>query len=135
ISVAIGANPGAGALGGTTKKSATAGVASFNNLTISKPGSGYTLTASAAGLTGATSNAFTITTATGAIKGRVTRTGDGVAVSSATVAALESSLGKASTNTGADGTFTMAGLAPGTYDLRVSATGFQSQTLTGVAVA
>ena len=39
------------------------GVATFNNLVIDLPGAGYQLDANAAGLTDATSNAFTITEA------------------------------------------------------------------------
>jgi hypothetical protein len=44
--MAIGANPGAGTLGGTTSKVPVAGVATFNNLSINKSGGGYTLVAS-----------------------------------------------------------------------------------------
>jgi len=36
------------------------GVATFNNLSIDKAGTGYTLTASSAGLTGVTSSSFNI---------------------------------------------------------------------------
>ena len=60
ITVAIGSNPG-GALSGTTTKSASGGVATFNDLSLNKSGTGYTLAVSAAGLTGATSSAFNIT--------------------------------------------------------------------------
>ena len=47
----------------------------FADLSIDQPGNGYTLTASAAGLTSATSNAFNITspTGTGIISGVITR--------------------------------------------------------------
>lgn len=61
VSLAIGSNPGSGTLGGTTSVAAVAGVATFNNLSINNAGAGYTLTASAAGLTGATSGSFNIT--------------------------------------------------------------------------
>jgi YD repeat-containing protein len=63
ITVAIGTNPSSGVLSGTTTKNATSGVASFSDLSIDKAGSGYTLTASSTGLTGATSSAFSITQA------------------------------------------------------------------------
>ncbi|HJR54260.1 MAG TPA: invasin domain 3-containing protein [Gemmatimonadota bacterium] len=63
VTIALGANPGGGTLSGTTTATAVAGVATFANLRISQPGAGYTLTASAAGLTGATSAPFTVTTA------------------------------------------------------------------------
>src|SRR3989441_161654 len=61
ITIAIGSNPGPGTLSGTTTQSAVSGVATFSNLSIEKPGTGYTLTASSTGLTGATSTAFNIT--------------------------------------------------------------------------
>jgi len=61
ITIAFGANPGGGTLLGTTAKTATNGVATFDNLQIQQPGSGYTLRATAAGLTAATSVAFNIT--------------------------------------------------------------------------
>jgi hypothetical protein len=59
ITVAIGANPSAGTLSGTTSHVPTNGVATFNNLSIDKAGAGYTLTATTTGLT-ATSAAFDI---------------------------------------------------------------------------
>src|SRR5207344_1208629 len=61
IAMAIGTNPGGGTLGGTTSVAAVAGVASFSTLSINKTGTGYTLGASATGLTGATSSAFNVT--------------------------------------------------------------------------
>src|SRR5439155_1089414 len=61
ITVAIGANPGGGTLSGTTIVNAVNGVATFSNLSINNPGNGYTLTASASGLTGTTSASFNIT--------------------------------------------------------------------------
>src|SRR5436309_6718861 len=61
ITVAIGTNPASGTLAGTTTVAAVNGVATFANLSINNPGTGYTLTASATGLMGATSNAFNIT--------------------------------------------------------------------------
>jgi hypothetical protein len=60
VTLAIGTNPGAGTLSGTATASAVAGVATFSNLSINKAGTGYTLAASSAGLTGATSSAFNI---------------------------------------------------------------------------
>ena len=60
LTVAIGDNPGGGALSGTPTVSAVNGVATFNNLSISKAASRYTLSAVAAGLAGATSAAFDI---------------------------------------------------------------------------
>ncbi len=64
VTVAIGTNPsGAGTLSGTTTRGAVAGVATFDNLSINLAGNGYTLTAAAGGLSGATSTPFNITPA------------------------------------------------------------------------
>lgn len=61
ITVAIGTNPGGGTLAGTTTASAVNGVARFADPSINNPGTGYTLTASASGLNGATSVLFNVT--------------------------------------------------------------------------
>jgi hypothetical protein len=63
ITLAIGTNPGAGTLSGTATVAASSGVATFTGLSINKAGTGYTLGASSAGLTGATSGTFNITPA------------------------------------------------------------------------
>jgi len=60
VTVAIGTNPSGGTLSGTTTVAAVAGVATFGNLSINTAGAGYTLTAAASGLAGATSAAFSI---------------------------------------------------------------------------
>src|SRR5439155_1193731 len=67
VAVAIGANPGGGALTGTKTVAAVAGVATFSTLTINRTGTGYTLAASASGLTGNTSATFNITPGTTAL--------------------------------------------------------------------
>jgi Pro-kumamolisin, activation domain/Bacterial Ig-like domain (group 3) len=61
VTIAIGTNPGGGTIGGTVTATAVKGIATFNNLTISAPGTGYTLVASASGLTSATSLLFNVT--------------------------------------------------------------------------
>src|SRR5436190_2184361 len=61
ITVALGANPGGGTLAGTTSVNAVSGVATFSTLSINNAGNGYTLLASASGLTGTTSASFNIT--------------------------------------------------------------------------
>lgn len=60
VTVTFGSNPGGGGLGGTRTINAVNGVATFTDLSIQAPGSGYTLVASAAGLASATSTSFTI---------------------------------------------------------------------------
>ncbi len=64
VTVAFGANPGGGALGGTTTVTVQGGVATFGNLSINAAGNGYTLTAGETGLTGATSASFNVVTST-----------------------------------------------------------------------
>lgn len=60
VAMALGANPGGGALGGTLTVNAVNGVATFSNLAVSAAGTGYTLVASASGLASATSAPFTV---------------------------------------------------------------------------
>src|SRR5207244_13450381 len=70
VTVAIGINPGGGALSGTSSVAAAGGIATFSGLSINKTGTGYTLTAGASGVGGgggggggggATSAAFSVT--------------------------------------------------------------------------
>ena len=56
--------PGSGTLGGTVTVSASNGVATFSSLSINNAGTGYTLAATSAGLTAATSSAFNVTAGT-----------------------------------------------------------------------
>jgi hypothetical protein len=62
ITVSFGSNPTGAALGGTTTVSAVNGTATFSTLTVDRPGTGYTLTALASGLTSAASTAFNVVT-------------------------------------------------------------------------
>jgi uncharacterized repeat protein (TIGR01451 family) len=61
VTIAIGTNPGGGTLSGTTTVTAVDGVATFGDLAIDRAGSGYTLAATAGGLSSATSDPFDIT--------------------------------------------------------------------------
>lgn len=61
VTIALGTAPGGGALLGTVTVPAVNGVAAFPDLRIDAPGTGYTLAASAAGLTSATSAPFDVT--------------------------------------------------------------------------
>lgn len=60
VTLDFGTNPGGGLLGGTRTQNAVAGTATFSDLSILKAGVGYTLVASASGLTSATTSAFTV---------------------------------------------------------------------------
>lgn len=60
VTLTFGNNPGGGSLGGTTMTTSAQGVATFQDLLVTKPGAAYTLVAAATGLTSATSNSFTV---------------------------------------------------------------------------
>ncbi|MBI5528600.1 MAG: Ig-like domain-containing protein [Deltaproteobacteria bacterium] len=60
VTIAIGVNPSGGVLSGTLTANPAAGYAGFGDLSIDKPGTGYTLTASSPGLTGAESREFDV---------------------------------------------------------------------------
>src|SRR5712692_863116 len=60
ITVALETNPAGGTLGGTTTAVTVNGIATFSNLSIDNPGTGYTLIATASGLSGATSAPFDV---------------------------------------------------------------------------
>jgi len=62
LTITAGTGSGGARLSGATTVAAVAGVASFSTLSIDKSGTGYKLSATAAGLSGATSAAFAITT-------------------------------------------------------------------------
>jgi len=133
ITVAIGTNPGSGTLNGTTQRNAVSGMAIFADLRINQPGNGYTLTASSPGLTGATSSAFNLV-AGGTISGTVTRTGTGAPIGGASIEVLQASVVKRTATTAANGSYSMSGLPVGTYDVRVNASGYLSQTQGGLGV-
>ena len=60
VTLSLDANPSGGTLSGTVTVSAINGIATFPGLSIDKVGSGYTMAAAAAGLTGDTSPPFDI---------------------------------------------------------------------------
>src|SRR5262249_44695898 len=63
VTLALGSNPGGGGRAAWTAGAASGGVATFGDITVDKTGSGYTLSATAAGVTGADSASFAITPA------------------------------------------------------------------------
>jgi hypothetical protein len=60
VDLRIGFNPSNGSLGGTTTLNAASGVATFSDLTVDQPGTGYTLVAGSGSLTAPTSPAFNV---------------------------------------------------------------------------
>jgi YD repeat-containing protein len=81
------------------------------------------------------SNGVTFTPTAGSLTGTVTRADTSAPINGTLVEALQGGIVKASTNSLADGTYTIAGLIPGTYDVRGSAAGFATQINAGVTVA
>ncbi len=65
VTVALGTNPAGGSLGGTLTTTAIDGVAAFSGLTLDQAVSGYTIQATASGLSSATSQALDVTPSTG----------------------------------------------------------------------
>jgi len=134
IAVAIGTNPAGGILSGTTPKNATSGVAAFSDLSINQPGNGYTLTATSAGLTSATSATFNIIATTGTVGGTVVRASDSNPINGALVKALQGGVLKGSATTAANGSYSIGNLAAGSYDIRASSAGYGTQTQNGQSV-
>src|SRR5438477_2432045 len=64
VTVALGTNPGGGALSGTTTVAAAGGVATFAGLSINRPGTGYTLAAATNGIATKLSTAFNVAAGT-----------------------------------------------------------------------
>jgi Bacterial Ig-like domain (group 1)/Calcineurin-like phosphoesterase len=85
VAIGIGTNAGGGTLSGTTSHGAVSGVATFSGLSIDKSGAGYTLAATASGLTGATSSGFTVSA-------------DGVDVGLSTLASSADTVGQCTTS-------------------------------------
>ena len=85
-------------------------------------------------VSGVDSNGVTFTTTSGSITGTVTRADNSQAIGGALVEALQGGIVKGSTNSLGDGTYSIAALVPGTYDVRASASGFATQINSGVVV-
>jgi streptogramin lyase len=64
VTVALANNPSGAKLNGTTRVTASQGMATFTGLSINKVGSGYTLQVSSSGLTAAVTNAFNVVSST-----------------------------------------------------------------------
>jgi hypothetical protein len=77
VTLAIGSGPAGVTLGGTVTVSATGGLATFPDLRITRPGTGYTLSATATGLAGATSAAFDVSPIPGLATAIAPLAGDG----------------------------------------------------------
>jgi hypothetical protein len=130
IAIAIGTNPGGSTISGTTTIAATSGIATFPNLSLDKADPGYTLAASASGLTGVTSGTFNILSGAGATLVFVTEPPASMAAGAALAPAIQVAVHDNLGNTATDfnGPVTMA------IDNNPSA-GTLSGTVTVAAVA
>lgn len=124
VTIALGANPGGAALGGTLTVAATSGVATFPDLTLDQDGTGYTLAASSAGLTGATSAAFDVGSA-GPAPSAITVTTSGIAFRSMRNDTQDPAIDTLQVG----GTVTWTGLGSGTHHVQsTGAPSFTSQS-------
>jgi hypothetical protein len=115
VTLAIGNNAGGigATLAGTTSVNAIVGVATFSNVSLNTAANGYTLSASASGLTGDTSTAFNVTAgAANRVKFSVQPTNSvaGVVINPAATVRIEDAFGNLTTS-GAD--VTVALTTPG----------------------
>src|ERR1043165_7847030 len=84
---------------------------------------------------GQASNGVTFTVNTGgSITGTITRASDNAPINGALIEAMQSGSVVAFTSSAANGAYTISSLVAGTYDVRVSAVGYQTVVETGVVV-
>jgi len=86
-------------------------------------------------VSGQASNGLAFAVGSGTIAGLISNASNGSAISGAVVEALQSNAVLASATSAAGGTYSIANLAPGVYDILVSAPGYGTTTLTGNTVA
>ncbi|HZN91382.1 MAG TPA: invasin domain 3-containing protein, partial [Myxococcales bacterium] len=99
VALGMGNNPGGATLSGTTSVSAVAGVATFNNVSLDKAGSGYTLIASAAGVSSAVSAGFNVTAGPASKLAFITQPPASVASNATFAAAVQVAIQDAAGNT------------------------------------
>jgi YD repeat-containing protein len=126
-------SPSYGVLYGMKTKNASSGVATFGDLTINQVGA-YILKASSSGFSVITSTTFNITTPLGTVNGTVSRATGGTPIDGALVEALQAGIVQGSAVSGVNGTYSIANLATGIYEIRASAAGFLAQSQSGIGV-
>ena len=77
---------------------------------------------------------FSVST-TGSLAGTITQTGNAAPINGAVIEALQGGVLQSSSTSGANGSYNISTLNTGTYDLRVSAVGYEATTQTGVVVS
>jgi len=86
-------------------------------------------------VSGQTSNGVTFTVlTTGTLSGTVSNSAGGAAISGASVQALQNGTIKASATTNSNGSYSIANLAAGNYDVQASASGFGTALTNSVAI-
>ena len=141
VTIALGSNPAGATLSGTTTVETVNGIATFANLSLDKAGAGYTLVASAASLTPATSSVFNIAAGSASRLAFTTAppgaAGNGVPLSPQPVLQLRDGSGNAVSQAGvvvtasiASGTATLSGGVTATTNAGGTAT-FSGLTLNG----
>jgi YD repeat-containing protein len=80
------------------------------------------------------SNGMTFAVGIGAISGTITNANGGAPISGATIQALQSNTVQGMATSASDGTYSVSSLSPGTYDVRVSASGFGTALTSGNTV-
>ena len=124
VTIAIGTNPSTGTLSGTATAAAVAGVATFSDLSINNAGTGYTLTATATGLTGATSSAFNVAVTSCGTSCSISGTVTGPLVSGVTVTLSGGPSTPTPATTNSSGMYSFTGLTQGTYTITPSLAGY-----------
>ncbi|MGB7924488.1 MAG: carboxypeptidase regulatory-like domain-containing protein [Pyrinomonadaceae bacterium] len=129
----FGATQGTGTI---TFNGVTASPSSWNNTSIAVPVPTGALTGPVVVTTGgqaSNTQTFTVTNP-GTISGSIKRSSDNAAISGATVSVLQFNVVKRTVTSAADGTYSVTGLAPGAYDLRVTAATYGTALRTGNTV-
>jgi YD repeat-containing protein len=83
---------------------------------------------------GVASNGVTFTVGTGTVSGNVTAANGGAAISGATVQAIQSGTVVSSTTSGANGSYSIANLSSGSYDIEATASTYGSLISSGNSV-
>lgn len=132
VTISIGNNPGGATLGGTVTVNAQSGLATFADLTLNRPGSGYTLSAGASGAPAVASSAFNVATGAPSAISFVTMPPASVAAGQQFVASLEVTDGSGNRVTGFSGnvTVTLANGTPGAVLSGTTTVGFSDGVAT-----
>ena len=136
--VIAGGNFGASQGGSTVKfNGVTASPTNWSATSITAPVPGTATTGPVVvTVGGVASNGLTFSVLTsGSLTGTVTRVSDSGPISGATVQALQSGIVKGSATSSGSGTYSIASLLSGTYDVRTTASGYVTDLKTGIQLS